>query len=367
MKIASVSDPHVGNFPKFGGPHVSGINVRCSAALLSLSRAVQAANKAACAMFVINGDLFDIDTPTPQVEAAVIGSLRNFHGDVHIVAGNHDMHSASEGDNALGPLAGHATAKGEIFVHEVPSLLGSVLFAPYNSSPVGEWLPQALDRYRPETVFGHFGIIDSSTPEFMQRSAADAHEWKDLALMMSKAGTTLLCVGNWHNPGSWASKHQRIEQVGALTPTGFDNLGPNFGRVLMIDTSRPLSMRVGAVSVAGPRFVKLVWGADLLHCLEGHGDHVYAYMEAEPEELVVARAWLRDEGARAGIKDFVLMPSKVTAVKKAKAAAQATSLASNMQEAVDTYITKMPIPDGVDRSAVSTRVQGYLKAVGGIS
>jgi len=371
MRIAAVSDPHVGNFPKFGGAHVSGINERCTASLQSLHRAVHAANKHECEYFVVNGDLFDTDTPTPQVEAAVISALQPFNGDVHLIVGNHDQRSMSEGDHALGPLNAHRTAGGEIVVHEVPGVIEvdghRILFAPFNQSAVGEWLPQLLAMHKPHTVFAHFGIIDSKTPEFLRHAGADAHDWESLREMMDRAGTRLLCVGNWHDHGSWTSKQSRIEQVGALTPTGFDNLGPTFGRVLLIDTGVDPSKQVKAVKISGPRFVKLVWGSDLAHQLAGHGTCIYAHMEAEPTELPAARAWLKGPGVQAGIKDYTLVPSKVSAVKQARAAAKATSQASNMREALEAYIAKMPVPGAVDRGAVSRRVQGYLKAVGGLN
>jgi len=365
MKIAAVSDPHIGNFPKFGGAYTSGINERCAYSLMSLAQAVRLANEEKCKWFVINGDLFDIDEPSPQVEAAVIGVLQAFNGDVHIIVGNHDMRSASEGDHALGPLRGHATRGGQIHVYETATLVGDVLFAPYEAAPVGEWLPQALEHYRPKFVFAHFGIIDSATPEFMRHSAADAHDWAGLADMMLRAGTELLCVGNWHDPGSWTRARQQIKQVGALTPTGFDNPGPSFGHVLIIDTLKDRDF-VTPRKVAGPRFVKLVWGADHRQELQGAGKHVYVSMTAEPDELIAARAWLKAEVAAFRIKDFTLIPNKVFAVREARAAAQATSLASSMQEALQEYVSKMPFADGVDRKAVHARVQKYLQQVGGL-
>ena len=364
MMIATVSDLHIGNFPKFGGAYVSGINARCTATLQSLARAVNAANKHECEHFIVNGDVFDTDTPTPQIEAAVISVLQPFNGDVHLIVGNHDQRSSAEGDHALGPLAGHRTQGGEILVHEVPGTIGQVLFAPYTKAAVSEWFPELLRVHTPQFVFAHFGVIDSKTPEFLKHSPADACDWETLCSAMRSAGTRLLCVGNWHNPSSWSAPSTRIEQVGALTPTGFDNPGPSFGRVLIVDTD---TVKVSATRVAGPRFVKLVWGPDLLSQIAGHGKHVYAHMEAAPEELPAARAWLKGAGAKAGIKDFTLVPSKAAAISQARAAARATVQASTMREALEAYIAKIPMPEGVSRASVSNRVQGYLKAAGGLN
>lgn len=371
MRIATVSDLHIGNFPKFGGAYVSGINARCAASLQSLARAVAVANKHGCEHFVVNGDVFDTDTPSPQVEAAVISALRSFNGDVHLIVGNHDQRSTAEGDHALGPLDKHRTEGGEIVVHEVPgsyTWLGAetrdVLFAPYNQDPVAEWFPKLLRVHRPHIVFAHFGVIDHRTPAFLRQSSSDACDWETLRNAMNAVGTRLLCVGNWHDPGTWESGGARIEQIGALTPTGFDNLGPAFGRVLIADTA---SLETKAVRVAGPRFVKLVWGSDLLNQISGHGKHVYAHMEAEPSELTAARAWLKGPGSQVGIKDYTLVPSKVAAVNQARSAARAVVQASTMREAIESYIAKMPVPESVDRAAVSARVQGYLKTVGGLN
>jgi len=82
-----------------------GINKRCGLVFATLEFALRRAHEEGCKVFVVNGDLFDTAKPSPQHLAEtqrVLGQYPEMQK--VILLGNHDMESAEEGDNALGPL-----------------------------------------------------------------------------------------------------------------------------------------------------------------------------------------------------------------------------------------------------------------------
>lgn len=362
--IAIISDLHIHNFRVFGGVKVSGINYRCHLAIVSLHKAVGIANSAKAKCLVITGDLFDVSDPSPQIVAAVIAELQRFNGDVHVIAGNHDLFSSAEGDHALGPMHSHRTVGGKIYCwdqtvaplwkHDSP--LVRSMFVPFRPEPVADWLPKLLKEHsrQVDTLFAHFGIIDDETPKFL-RAAPDAYPLGPLTELMKKHNVHRVVVGNWHEHQTWRLGSREVVQVGALIPTGFNNLGYKYGRVVLLEDGA----KTRVITVPGPRFTKHVY-PDI--SFERLSDLPLFYrVEAEPKDLVAARGILKQAKLEGKIADFELLPSKEKAKAQARNAARATSQVAALKDAVSTFVGAMPLDQGVAREKVLARVQGYLK------
>lgn len=355
--IAVISDCHVHNFRPFGGVKVSGINERCNLSLSSIAQAVSIANKAQADLLLVTGDLFDVSDPPPQVIASTIQVLQGFKGDVVLLVGNHDQFSLAEGDHALGPFEGHKTASelaGHFRVIErAQSIDYHSLGLPFNPEPVHEWLPEALRKAdHADIVFAHFGIIDDDTEEFL-RGAPDAIEADKLFALMKKYEIKLFVVGNWHEHHTWKLGSRQIVQVGALTPTGFGNLGSRYGRVVLIGDDCSVSVQ----EVQGPRFKKMKWGDKLPY---SKANKLYVHCEAKPKELREARGWFKAHAESRGIAGYNVVPSKEQAQHKARAAAKATSQESAIKSAAAAFVSRMPLAEGVRREKVLAHVNRYL-------
>jgi len=353
MITAVISDCHVHNFRPFGGVKVSGVNERCNHALAAIARAVEIANTAEADRLVVTGDLFDVSDPPPQVIASTIEVFQQFTGDVFLLVGNHDQYSLAEGDHAFGPMHKHRTGNGTWSICAVESpkeIAYNALALPFNPAPVSEWLPAVLaDRSAP-IVYAHFGIIDAGTPSFL-RNSSDAIAADELFALMKKHEIERFVVGNWHEHHRWRLGYKEIIQVGALTPTGFNNLGTRYGRVVLIGED----LKVSVHEVPGPRFHKAKWGAKV-----PLGELVYVHVDAEPADLVVARAWLKEQREAGKLAGFSLVPNKARANEQARKAAKATAQISAIAAASAAFIQKMPLEEGVSRKKVLARVQKYL-------
>lgn len=355
--IAVISDCHVHNFRPFGGVKVSGINERCNMSLASIAQAVAIANEAEAELLVVTGDLFDVSDPTPQIIAATLEVMQEFQGgDVVLLVGNHDQFSLAEGDHALGPFQTHTTRGGQFRVIERAQTVDwHSVGLPFNPEPVQEWLSSALEKYsgvEASIVFGHFGIIDEDTEAFL-RGAPDAIEADVLFSIMKKRKIKMFVVGNWHEHRIWKRGERTIVQVGALTPTGFGNLGRNYGRVVLIDNDCSVDVR----EVNGPRFHKIKWG-DKVPRSKKH--QLFVHCEAKPNDVRAARAWFKEQAERYGIAGFNVVPSKEQAQARARAAAKATSQESAIKAASAAFVGKMPMPEGVSRERVLAHVLRYL-------
>jgi len=362
MKAAVIADVHLHNFPWAGGVIESGLNERCRAVLRTMRRAVDLANKQSCEDLFVAGDLFDVDDPTPQIVAAAMAEFRRFNGNVHLVVGNHDQHSTQPGDHALGPMEWHETEKGKIYFYESPQHIGDYCLLPFRPEPVIDWLEPTLlaMKPKPETVIAHFGVADDDTPDYLLTAHDQLHVDQAFRIM-AKVGVRVLIVGNWHNAQTWKRGDAQIVQVGALAPTGFDNLGPSYGHVVLVDPSLVIQRK----TVPGPRFLKLLWDlsapADLEKAIAYHGSHVYVHLEASPSDMSDAKAWVAEVAARLPIKHFKVTAVRAEVVAQAASAAKSSTNAATREVAVARYVARMPLDTNVSRKAVLRKVLRYLE------
>jgi hypothetical protein len=169
---------------------------------------------------------------------------------------------------------------------------------------------------------------------------------------MKANGAKLTIVGNWHNRASYSGHAGgRIEQVGALTPTGFDNTGHDYGHIVHVSADLKISRSV----VSGVRFHSFQWPPP--KDLDLNKD-AFLHVEARRADMVPAREWLRSQD----IGGFELFPSKAEASQIARDAGESASKATSVRDAFETYVENMAVPDGVDKGSVLRRLRGYTKS-----
>ena len=364
MRIGVVADCHIGNHQLFKGKSEAGINERCKAALRALKTMYLLAAVKGVDRIYIAGDLFDTSSPSPQIVAAVMDIIaeadeepgsRTSHRRIEtvILKGNHDSNSPNPGDHALGPLTHVARV-----VAESATTMGNVLLFPFQPKPA-EWLHDAFAFIRPPpgtVVISHFGIADASTPSYMQHGGVSEKLLDSLAEEY-RLGAWL--SGDWHAHKQFhlpSAPSCQTYQIGALVPTGFDNPGGDelYGSLLVFDPLDPAST-MDRVVVVGPRFYYSPDepGMSPLTYIKLRIDQ--AHREEECAEAVAA-------GALGG---YVLAPDTETAAPATGAQVAdefAAAEVSNVDEALDAYVDKMPGLDPATRTEVKDLCRKYLHA-----
>lgn len=376
-----VADVHIGNHKQFGGAVKAGINDRCRRILKGLEFAYDG-----CDRLIVLGDLFDTSNPTPQIITETKRALRrpNIPAGSHmanLLLGNHDMVSSAYGDNALGPLSNEA------FIHDAPATQHylhngerlCLLFLPFRPEPMVDWFAEEvgnllvdhaareLDDYR--VICFHGGVRDHRTPKYLWTSP-DAIDVDLLFDVMKRSGVRLALCGNWHNHRVWERDGMRVVQVGALAPTGFDNEGWDYGYVVDLPVGKTSSIHDSMVimRVPTPRFLALTMPevrkqkASIL----GYAGGVYLKVKLSAEETqeAVSEELLKQFGP-VGTEDAALLglvfasPQEDTERQEAEAA-EAARTADTLEGALRQYVGAMPLPDGVDRALVETKVLNYL-------
>lgn len=349
-RYAVVADVHIHNFPQFAkGDVMPGVNTRCSASLDTLYKAVHMANTHACTDFVVCGDLFDNDRPTPQVEAAVATTLRQFNGRVRLIPGNHDMTSTQRGDHALGPLE----TIGKITVYDEPTLFDTIAYIPFRPEPVSTWLPQQLADLGCDSttaaLVAHFGVIDRDTPEYMY-DVPDAITAVELQQILSDFGIGRAFVGNWHNAQSW----KNIHQIGTLNPVGFKDAGLDGGHMAIFADHEVKRFRFpGLRFLDVPDFESFEIPKGSIY----ERSCTYALrLTISPDQLTDAKVWLSDNN----VEHFAIRTVNDKVLADARALARAPSKAKT-RDTVDAYIAALTLPANVQRAELRRVVRQYLK------
>jgi hypothetical protein len=365
MKIAFVADVHLSNHRRFGGEMIGGLNTRFRQSVAVLDKAIRvAANTGARTLYVL-GDLFDSAKPTPQELTAVMEVFdRSEELDVHLMLGNHDQASNTDGDHALGPL----TALRNVTVYQHPVAAFGMIVVPFQVGPAREWLPGVVARTvrgsNSRTLLLHMGVADDSTPPFL-RGASDSIPVDDLVEIMGAHGIRNAFAGNWHNPQTWrrtapqGSEHL-VTQLGALVPTGFDNPGLDYGHMAILDTE---TAAVTDIELSGgPRFITAPFEDLDLEDVAATGlrHELYLRVAARPKNVKLAQAALKELQADGKLIAFEVLPDKEAASATAKNTARTTRNATSVNDAVAAYVAKTAMPDGTDRRVVLELVKDYL-------
>ena len=364
MKIAFCSDVHLGNHRVLGGSMERGLNRRCREAIASFQNALAVAKSSGCEVFIIAGDLFDTANPPPTLIEAAQLAINGCGMQVVLMLGNHEQGSTELGHHSLAPLWQCA----EVVERPCSMLFGKeapieVSFLPYRPAPTKEWLAKEMINFEavqsPRRILCmHMGIEDAHTDLWL-RGSRDAVHVETLETLMHEGNYTFATAGHWHDGEIWESQGRTIIQLGALVPTGFDNPGPDFGSLFVIDGD------LGMVEhrVSGPRFEKLPWDEEAVAGMRAQyeKDDLYLSVQAQPSELEAALQAVQRAKDEGWVKDATVVPSAASARRSAVKAALAARQASTLAEAVEQFVRKIALPAEVDRAAVRTQVMAYLE------
>lgn len=369
MKIGFCADIHLGNHGVLGGESKLGMNRRCWDVVKTIQGAVKVALAQKCSELVVVGDLFDSTKPTPQMINAAQSALKSIP--TTILVGNHEHGSTDPGDHALSAMWTSAKVierpNWELLHGRGQGDAGAarLLCIPCIPHPAEKWfddevakLAKALDTLEDDLdrlLCFHLGVADGATPFYLQGAKDSIHVDRVLEVC-EKYHITAAFAGNWHNQQVWEN---RVFQIGALAPTGFDNPGiVGYGGLAIYDTR---TAKTSLFEIPGPRFIALKAGDSIAPLVTASkaGNTVYARWTCSRTELPAIR-----EQAQELVKQGVLTDYKAEADKKSaraaahKAAAQVRQ-AQSMQEAIVASVKAQDVKSDLAPEIVK-RVEHYL-------
>lgn len=362
VNLAFIGDVHLGNPNRMGGAVTKGINRRGQQVTAVYERAVTAALDNGATHIVQVGDLFDTMRPVPQQVAAArsIHAIAKERGaKIILLKGNHDSESDEAGDNAIAMLE-----EPHVLVADVQQTLvfgdTALHCMPFRGGVVDEWLPDAMVKrdidHERNILVMHAGVRTGATPPWLQNSPDSISE-EVLDHVCEHYSLDLVVTGHWHEFLNCGASKQ-IYQLGALCPTGFNNLGiDEYGTVLVLK-GQQLVLR----GIPGPRFLKSSWiDGSLREIFEDlpKSNHYYIEFTARNrDDAAIAKQQatsLIEEGVLAAVDVRIqATESKARAVEAATQAAET----SGIPEAVTAYVAK-EVP-AAKRAAVTTRTLKYL-------
>jgi hypothetical protein len=338
---------------------VAPLNTRALDTVTVVALARKRAEDEGCEHLFVLGDVFDTTTPTPQLLAETQRALASLKGlEVHIMIGNHDQQSPAKGDHALVSMDGIRN----LHVYEKPDEIHcgdglTVLLHPYHPGRADEYLPEEIKgRQGPGVnVLGlHLGLRDDDTPPWLQQ----AHDSFPVSRLHELGALDLVVAGNWHTRKQFT---ERIWQLGALVPTGFDNPGlTGYGSLMVYDGSR---RQARVIEMDGPRFVRTTGLDEARTVLAQVADHptgwtVYLSIRCRLDE----RAAAQELFDLYGFTDYEILTDKAAAEDAARSAASAAAYAStdSIQAAVTAYVERMALPADVVREEVLGKALNYV-------
>jgi hypothetical protein len=403
MRLFFCADCHAGNHRRFGGPLVDGVNERCKlvgeALLRAATRVSYPEDRWSGSELFILGDLFDTSNPTPQVITVVQKALRSLRdqgkgdsSDVTILRGNHDQVSSGETDDALGPMWHYAQLIRKPHVKNYPHDPVELFLIPFQTGPAAEWLPGVVAQMaktakvvarlgeKPKRILMfHLGIADEKTPEWL-RGAHDSIDINLLDAIMVEHHIDLAVAGNWHNHQVWlrgapakSGQVRTIVQCGALVPTGFDNPGLDYGKLVSYDTKTGV---LGTDDIPGPRFLKVshkdlssFQEVDAAHRLGGthrlsHEYSLFLEVACPPELEQQTREQAQHLVDTKVIRNYDVVTDATHAQVAARSAATAARSAGTLDEALVAYVEKMPLEPGVKRESVLALSRKFYASAG---
>ncbi len=353
----------------------------------ALGNALSIAEAAEADRMILLGDVFDTTKPDPQLIAGVQHVINAHLTPVRVLKGNHDEGSSAPGDHALGPLG--ETANVDVYetcyVEQID--LVDVLYVPFESGPAKEWLPKRLDeidsanaistgdpRSKVRILCLHLGLHDAALrggpASFWIEQANDVIAAEVLAAECYKRNIRAVFAGNWHGrrvmefsfpPSPTGLTTVTLVQVGALTPTGWDNAGlVGFGGVAIANIDDATgAFTLEFAEVPGPRFVNVRSTEELDAAVANGGtNRLYIRWHAKPTEVAYARAELARYADVLTASDIAIDKEETQAL--AREAATAAQSTTTLAAVLDSFVAKMPMSETVNRTNVFNRCKIYL-------
>jgi len=368
--VYAVADVHIGNHRVFASPAHAGVNDRAAETAELLRQAVYKASTAGALGLLVCGDLADNDDLSPQLLALVAEVLSESTVPVALLVGNHDQRSALPGDHALGVLG----AIPGVRVYDGPGVLplghgedaADVLVVPFQQRPAHEYIPATARELAPQcrpgarrVLAAHAGVLDEKTSPWLR----DSHEAvsADVLLdLLTELSVGVAFLGNWHDRRSWARSTHRVMQVGALCPTGFDNPGGAglYGSVAWWASHTDC----GTHELPGPRFFNVASETELQRALaDPSATRRFVSYRNLPADLLPAVAKrLAGLQQSARITGFRVSEDKGAAESGRVAAATAAQAATSLDDALERYVTRAPLPPSVTAPEVLAEARRFL-------
>lgn len=349
-RVALSADFHCANHRVLGGPVVAGVNLRCRLIGETARRAFQIAADDGCDYFAILGDIFDNGKPSPEVIGVMADAIASASIPIVVIPGNHDCSSDEVGNHALAALRKVKNCR----VIDEPTLIGTVLFAPFSPRPPVEYFSDIIQRFPvTEYVLGHVGIIGDSTPIFLTGGRNTISVAQIFEIKKHHPALRGWVAGDFH-------KHERfargvndgldIIQAGALCQANFGD-PQEVGRLCILDKAGYGYIDVLPLKVPGPRFVTLSM-AELKAYVHGDGVGVLGLDTDECDLfLSVNCANEKEQGAAAAfLGSFENCGWKTEILPSAKAASEVVEAvrgAVQVEEALEEWSSAQPVPEEV--------------------
>jgi hypothetical protein len=262
------------------------------------------------------------------------------------------------GDNSLAPLAPVAT---------LCELVGSedgVRFFPYAPRDWKGMIEGAMSlnkNHDPPVrlAVAHVGMIEPGTPP-MFRDHQDAVDVDWLGKVLADHGVKHFVTGHWHAHWHGVRSGTHLWQLGALCPTGWDNPGPGYGKMLIVDTGGT-EMSTELHEIPGPRFISLPNRLQDLVLPPGlDGCQVFVRIVASAKEMPLALQWLDRAKEQGTVLDGEVLADGQEAEQAAREAAGAARSSETLHQALDGYVHAMDVPIGVARETVLAECRRYL-------
>lgn len=355
--VFGIADVHLGNHSRHGGPIVAGLNTRARHIVRAIQDAVSSVREQG-GVLVVAGDLFDVESPEPQIIRAAQEALTDVP--VIVLKGNHDSHSSEPGDHALGPLAPVCT------VVEYPQIITledehpvNVWCVPFQAGPAKAWLPRVLeDLAATRTVDAtdllvvHLGIQDRRTAKFLH-TADDAINVHTLHKLCGRHSIDFVFAGNWHERRFWGFDDGiGVQQIGALVPTGWDNEGlTGYGGLATFDPERVGKDQL-MQEIRGPRFVKVSGGVaecDAVIKRATWPELLYLQATVDPDELGDVTDHLAAIRNADGLAAAEVRAESAYREAAAATAAHSARNADTIDDAVEVFVRRMPLRVTLER------------------
>jgi len=367
---AFISDVHIGNFKRFGGPVDAGTNARCCLILTALDEAIELALQRKASVLFVAGDFLDYVRMEPQIIAIVQKTLRDAKKkglETVLVLGDHEIVSSADGDHALGPLAPVAT------VVDKPRLLrlagAEIACIPFTPGDARKYIPamtkELFDQSpgrpgdRARILVFHAGVVDAKTSPWL-RDVPDAIGVSEIMRLVEKFKIAFVAAGNFHHREIWQKGGATICQPGALVPTGWDNPGlEGYGGVAFYN---PATAEFSLQEVVGARFVTAhIDDEKLINEATNYKAPIFLQIVAPVDRLPEAQG-LKTELADQFKEDKIeIVPDKVGAESSARQAATISRQQDTLDAALGSYISALTLPSGLKHKDVYGAAVDYLR------
>lgn len=368
--LYAVADVHIGNHRVFASPARAGVNDRAFETAELLRQSVYRASSENALALLVCGDLADNDDLSPQLLALIAEVLSESTVPVVLLVGNHDQRSSLPGDHALGVLG----AIPGVRVYDAPGVLplgqgadaADVLVVPFQQRPASEYLPAVARELatlcRPgarRVLAAHAGVLDEKTSPWL-RDSHEAIPAESLLELLADLSVGVAFLGNWHDRRTWVRSTHRVMQVGALCPTGFDNPGGEGLYGSLAWWSAPGAC--GTHELPGPRFFNVTSEAELQRALSDPSAtrRFISYRNLPADALLATSKRLADLQQSARITGYRVTEDKGATESRRVAAATTAQAATSLDDALERYVSRAPLPPSVTAPEVLAEARRFL-------